>query len=278
MSSRSQVLRKEDYTTGRFKSAQRRLKEPVCQLGRTLSREIAIVSSGEYGAVSSHRADTFSELLNNLQMNVAYGQQGASDSFVQWSSAGWLSTGPLGNQQQRLAGYPNQIPRGDGVPAGDYATSGNTLGYMYRRNFTFGLARPANSNDGGQWTPGTGPAQSWTLASSGQFPPGTDGGDVQAIACAVNTFGQADIYQADYNGLCFNGGQIRSARGQLRNLIMIVYTRLTFTFQHSGFATPESFSSCVIEFAQAGSTKRSLGQFHGWDVLSKCDWKSYHEK
>ncbi|KAL8855566.1 MAG: hypothetical protein Q9178_007796 [Gyalolechia marmorata] len=180
-------------------------------------------------------------------MNVAYGQQGAAASFVQWSSAGWLSTGALGNQQQRLAGYPNQIPRGDGVPAGDYTTSGNTLGYMFRRNFTFGLARPTTSNDGGEWTPGTGPAQSWTLARTGEFPPGTDGGDLQAIACAVNTFGQADIYRSEFNGLCFNGGRIPSSRG---------------------FGTAESFSRCVIEFAQAGSTKRSLGQFHGWDVLS----------
>lgn len=38
-----------------------------------------------------------------------------------------------------------------------------------------------------------------------------------------------------------------------------------------GFTTPESFSSCVIEFGSGVGTKkrRSLGQFNGWDVLSK---------
>ena len=77
------------------------------------------------------------------------------------------------------------------------------------------MARPATYNDGAAWTPSGGGAQSWTLASSQQFPPGTDGGDITAIACAVNTFGQADVYQADYNGLCFNGGSISSGRGKL---------------------------------------------------------------
>ncbi|KAL8706621.1 MAG: hypothetical protein Q9201_000368 [Fulgogasparrea decipioides] len=187
------------------------------------------------------------KLLNRVQTNVAYGQPGGTTSFVQWDEGGWLSAGTLGNQQQRLAAYPNQIPLGAGISSSDYEASGKTLGYMYRRNFTFGMATPSTYNDGGAWTPGTGPAQSWTLTGTGQFPPGTDGGDVTAIACAVNTFGQGDVYQADYNGLCFNGGQIKSGRG---------------------FSPPESFSSCEIEFGQAVNKKRSLGQFNGWDVLS----------
>ena len=77
------------------------------------------------------------------------------------------------------------------------------------------MALPSTDKDGAAWTPAGGPAQSWTLASSQQFPPGTDGGDVSAIACAVNTFNQPDVYQADYNGLCFNGGSVRSGRGKL---------------------------------------------------------------
>ncbi|KAL8782914.1 MAG: hypothetical protein Q9213_005026, partial [Squamulea squamosa] len=186
------------------------------------------------------------KLLNKVQTNVAHGQPGGGTSFVQWDASAWLSTGALGGATQRLVVYPDQIPLGNGISPSDYTASGGTLGYMFRRNFTFGMALPSDHNDGGAWTPGTGPAQSWTLAKSGEFPPGTDGGDVSAIACAVNTFGQGDVYQADYNGLCFNGGSINSGRG---------------------FRTPESFSSCVIEFAQAGNTKRSLGQFHEWDVL-----------
>ncbi|CAF9932179.1 MAG: hypothetical protein HETSPECPRED_008288 [Heterodermia speciosa] len=97
--------------------------------------------------------------------------------------------------------------------------------------------------------PAGGPAESWTLYSSQEFPVGTDGHDVQATACAVNTFGQESVYRSEYNGLCFNGGSIGSGRG---------------------FSKPGSFSRCVIEFGpDPGTTKkRSLGQFNGWDVLS----------
>lgn len=39
---------------------------------------------------------------------------------------------------------------------------------------------------------------------------------------------------------------------------------------HIGFTLPDSFSSCNVEFASGtGTTKRSMGQFNGWDVLSK---------
>lgn len=63
--------------------------------------------------------------------------------------------------------------------------------------------------------PAGGPAESWTLYSSQEFPVGTDGHDVQATACAVNTFGQESVYRSEYNGLCFNGGSIGSGRGKL---------------------------------------------------------------
>ena len=189
-------------------------------------------------SVLRHRLSlTFSpEVLNKVQTNVLYGQPGGGENFVQWDNPSWLSTGPLGSATQRFAVYPNQIPQGNGVPTNvssplraswmqqlllilrpfqDYNTHGGAFGYMFRRNFTFGMALPATYNDGAAWTPAGGPAQSWTLASSQQFPPGTDGGDVTAIACAVNTFGQRSVYQADYNGLCFNGGSISSGRGKL---------------------------------------------------------------
>ncbi len=84
---------------------------------------------------------------------------------------------------------------------------------MYRRNFTFGLASPMSDSDGAAWAPGTGPAESWTLMDE-QFPVGTDGQDVNSIACAVNTFGQNDIYGYVYNGLCFRGGYTASSFGK----------------------------------------------------------------
>lgn len=83
---------------------------------------------------------------------------------------------------------------------------------MFRRNFTFGLASPTAGNDGAAWVPGTGPAESWTH-TDGTFPIGTDGGDVNSIACAVNIFGQTDIFKAPYNGLCYNGAALAPRGG-----------------------------------------------------------------
>lgn len=91
-------------------------------------------------------------------------------------------------------------------------------GWMYKRNFTFGLATPASHNDGGAWTPSTGPASSWTL-TDGLFPIGTDGADLTAIACAVNTFHQNDIFSAPFNGLCFNGKSLLSGGGMWFELL-----------------------------------------------------------
>lgn len=80
---------------------------------------------------------------------------------------------------------------------------------MYKRNFTFGLATPSSADDGAAWaTSGTGAAESWTFASTGQFLPGTDGNDLTTIACAVNTFHQDEIYAYNDNGLCYNGNTI----------------------------------------------------------------------
>ena len=44
-----------------------------------------------------------------------------------------------------------------------------------------------------------------------------------------------------------------------------------------GFTLPDSFSSCNVEFASGtGTTKRSMGQFNGWDVLSKAIYLHAH--
>ena len=82
---------------------------------------------------------------------------------------------------------------------------------MFKRNFTFGMASPSTFNDGAAWVPSPSDAspQSWELVRGEPVPVGADGGDVSAIACAVNIFGQHDVFQAPYNGLCFNSGNIR---------------------------------------------------------------------
>lgn len=83
---------------------------------------------------------------------------------------------------------------------------------MFKRNITFGLASPKDHNDGAAWVSAGGPASSWTLKDQ-TFPPGTDGSDLTAIACAVNIFGQDKIFGYQFNGLCFNGNSLKSGRG-----------------------------------------------------------------
>ena len=191
------------------------------------------------------RADrSITEILSNLQTNVAYFERqirgDTAENWVTWSTSNsdntWVTSGNVFNGQaltpQRLAQYPSHVPQSYGIrdtvsvsltypsaPAAftkmyvqDYTSSGSTMSWMYKRNFTFGLASPTSYNDGASWVPGTGPAESWTLAD-GEFPVGTDGGDVTAIACAVNTFQQHDIFSASYNGLCFNGKYLASGGG-----------------------------------------------------------------
>ncbi|KAL9599867.1 MAG: hypothetical protein Q9219_003561 [cf. Caloplaca sp. 3 TL-2023] len=197
-----------------------------------------------------------SEVLSQIQTNVGYferRQRGDSATgWLKWNSADWLKDGVqlAGVALQRPSLYPNQIPQAFGIGDAAYAADGGQLGFVYKRNFTFGLASPQFPSDGGAWAAGVDPALSWVKAGTDEFVPGTDGGDLRAIACAVNLFGQNDIFKADFNGLCWRGTYLPSGRG---------------------FPTPPSFAQCKIEFATngaPGTKKRSLGKFNGYDVLS----------
>ncbi|CAL8580054.1 hypothetical protein XPA_005788 [Xanthoria parietina] len=142
-------------------------------------------------------------LLNGIATNVGYferQQRGdTADSWADWDGSAWLSAGNLGSGPaqvtQRVARYPDQVAQGSGIDTNTYNQANGALGWMYRRNFTFGLAELQSSTDGNAWTAGNNPAQSWTLRETGQFPPGTDGHDLSSIACAVNIFGQDTIFR-----------------------------------------------------------------------------------
>ncbi|KAL8746235.1 MAG: hypothetical protein Q9190_001722 [Brigantiaea leucoxantha] len=176
------------------------------------------------------------KLLNAVSTNVGYferQQRGDNnDAWANWDGAGWLSGGGLGTGiaqvTQRAVEYPDQQAQGQGIDNNAYATANGNYAWMFKRNFTFGLAELQSPTDGNAWTAGNNPAQSWTLAGSGQFPPGTDGHDLSSIACAVNIFGQDNIFRQNYNALCYNGESINKGRG---------------------FTLPDSFSSCNVEFA-----------------------------
>lgn len=148
-----------------------------------------------------------SELLSRISTNVAYADDPtAAANWQRWGSGGavvtsrndaWI-TAPAAGAWQRYATYPDVIPQAPGITAAQWGTS-QTGGYFWKRNFTLGLANPSGPTNGAAW----GSSQS---ASSWNIPGGSAGTDVTEIACAVNLFGQSDIYTIDsYNGLCFNG-------------------------------------------------------------------------
>lgn len=60
-------------------------------------------------------------MLSQLQTNVAYFERQIrgdnADNFVLWNDASWLLAGSQmgGQQPQRLALYPNQLPQSQGI-------------------------------------------------------------------------------------------------------------------------------------------------------------------
>lgn len=103
-----------------------------------------------------------------------------------------------------------------------------------------GLAFPANANDGGSWG-----SQSFTSAT--QLTAGTTTQDATAVACALNIFGQSNIYRygGTFNGYCFNGK----------------------TNNPLGVYTSPGYNACKISFVGGpGPTKRSIGTFAGWEI------------
>jgi hypothetical protein len=137
---------------------------------------------------------------------------------------------------------------------------------MYKRNFTFGLASPSDARDGAAWIPSGGPVDSW-LMQDGTFPVGTDGHDVTAIGCLVNTFGQDEIFEyGNYNGLCFNARE--SDRGGNTTLSPLAYSLITL----SGFSDAPTFKSCIVEFATTTNQhKQTVGNFNGWEIKGIYD-------
>ena len=107
-----------------------------------------------------------------------------------WFSGGW----------QREALYDFRIPQANGISNAFYGpdAQGRYGGYFLRRNFTMGLAAPSAANTA--W--GAQNAASWSSATGGV----TGSTDATAIACAVNTFAQPNIYQQPSpNALCWTG-------------------------------------------------------------------------
>ena len=115
---------------------------------------------------------------------------------------------------------------------------------MFRRNFTFGLAMPTANNDGAAWAADGTPPTDWQFTGTGDA---THAGDMTAIACAVNTFDQEDVFRYQYNGLCWNNAYRDG----------------------TGWGQQPAYSRCTIDFGAAttgSSQKRAIGEYNGWKV------------
>ncbi|KAL8645553.1 MAG: hypothetical protein Q9226_007250, partial [Calogaya cf. arnoldii] len=193
------------------------------------------------------------ELLGEISTNVGYFERSTrGDQAVNWAkwggSSNWLAAGSLGDgggQPQRQALYPDQQPKHFGISqaVSEVLSVVVTLGWNYKHNFTHGLAQPQNTGDGDAWDLGTNRAESWDHVNP-QTGTGFSGNNMDQIACAVNIFGQDEVFKTGFNGYCYNG---ESRRG-------------------NGFDDRPAVSRCRIEFSQPSNTKRSIGQFNGWDV------------
>ncbi|KAI4182255.1 MAG: hypothetical protein LQ346_006630 [Caloplaca aetnensis] len=106
------------------------------------------------------------------------------------------------------------------------------------------MASPQSPRDGEEWSAGVDPALGWVPKKLEEYLPGTDGGDLTAIACAVKFFPQNDIFKADFSGLCYRGSN-------------------PLTGRVSRSARPSFVTNGAM-----GTKKRSLGKFNGYDVLS----------
>ncbi|GAP93031.2 putative chitin- type 1 [Rosellinia necatrix] len=119
------------------------------------------------------------------------------DNWLNWrtDTAAWTTEEAVGANEQRPVKYENRQPEPDGMPDRPNAETS----WLFRRNYTWSIVE--DTDDAGQWWGATGRA---FLGGGYSGPSGWD-----AVLCALNTFGQDDIYKmaADYNGYCLRGPQ-----------------------------------------------------------------------
>ncbi|KAF1992251.1 glycoside hydrolase family 18 protein [Aulographum hederae CBS 113979] len=182
-------------------------------------------------------------LLRSLSTNVKHAdEQNRKDKTIppeelwkRWDDPDWVQgVGP--GRWQRLAVYPNRIPIQPGL-----TSTVKNMGYMFKRNYTYGLSYPSGRTDGAAWGD-----QAFTSWSSKK---GKIASDVDAtqVLCAVNIFGQKDIYRYNKaNGYCFTKDPPKPT---------------------AGFAAQRGWRQCQVSFTNSpGPTKRSLGTLGDWHI------------
>ncbi|KAI7241261.1 glycoside hydrolase family 18 protein [Hortaea werneckii] len=284
---RSKVRRRQSCPGGFCSDIQRTLQRNSGEIAKVSCDEFPFASAEEGGDYLSsldnnpdHAESTCvpawqntlqgncNKILSQIEMNVAYFERGNRDLpdqasiWARWTpdqrddESEYMEAGHVWNENgvsvpQRIVSYPDQIPRAGPIGTNEYSNVQNPgyyNGFMFRRNVTFGLASPENANDGAAWTlQGTPPTMWQHVGPNGGGSPG----NMNQIACAVNTFDQNEVYRFGHNGLCHNGDE----------------------YDTGGWKRQPKFSACRIDFGPAargesdgGSQKRAIGEFNGWQV------------
>nr|POE90696.1 chitinase-3-like protein 1 [Quercus suber] len=188
------------------------------------------------------------ELFNKLNTNIAFfdQEQGQNVDAVwkAWTLGAWTTRRHEGDDDvaafERLARYPEPIPQAPGVYPNEWSDSDKTLGKNFKRNYTFGLAYTTAVADT-EWG-----SQAFVGYDFRDAKNGARGSDATAVACAVNTFGQPDVYRwiADkgFNGYCYRGPG-NPTQGMFAVLTLSTAQELTIDIVQAGAHHPHSQSA-----------------------------------
>ncbi|KAL1835649.1 hypothetical protein VTJ49DRAFT_6294 [Mycothermus thermophilus] len=166
------------------------------------------------------------------------------DYWVPWPDAksnhAWDTAGfKVGDSEQRLVAYPQDMPPPQKI---GYNRPSNKFSWMFRRNYTWSVID--NSAQASQW---------WGATSRQFTSPGNTGpAGHQYILCALNTFGQDNLFRIGssykHNGYC--------VRDQLYH-------------ERLGWPNVPRTSRCKITFGAATKKRRSDGmEYDDWEVLN----------
>ncbi|KAJ0415249.1 hypothetical protein BJY00DRAFT_318010 [Aspergillus carlsbadensis] len=166
-----------------------------------------------------------------------------------WAIATQTSQGQVGEEgamyTQRTKEYPTKQPPPDGVPTrpdGKYS-------WVFKRDYTVSWLNQGSVSASDWWG-----ATTWDYAKADY---GKNPGGAESIICAINIFGQDDVYKypylagakSDYNGLCVYSpkpGQSNPKNGY--------------------FSTELTYRHCKVEFAPVSSSGNNAKR--DWQVTN----------
>lgn len=158
----------------------------------------------------------------------------------------WSTNNKLGVNEQRAVTYLKRMP----PPEGMKNRPDEYTPWLFRRNYTWSIVD--NGDQASSW--GDSPETRSFKDPKYNKPKNVGPSGFPRVLCALNTFGQDDLYRIPYNGYCLRGPKFTDGNGW-----QDVWHAAKCILDLSTGATPASSQS---------STKRDATG--DWEVLSKC--------